>query len=197
MIEARVMLGELEAIGVGDPAAELAVVVLHGRDMAAADLAPFAHSLAAPAYLVFPDAPARAWWPVDSEDPPGRAEARARLAGLVAQLARRYVLVGFSQGGMLAMDFVLHGGHRPEALVLLSSSRIALEDWTAHGAALTDLPVLVAHGRADAELPFAAGEQLRDFVEAHGARTQWIAFDGGHVIPLVVWRAVRKLIARL
>jgi phospholipase/carboxylesterase len=195
MIEARVMLGELEAIGVGDPAAELAVVVLHGRDMAAADLAPFAHSLAAPAYLVFPDAPARAWWPVDSEDPPGRAEARARLAGLVAQLARRYVLVGFSQGGMLAMDYVLHGGKRPAALALLSTTRIAIADWTEHAAALRDLPVLVAHGHDDRELAFHAGELLRDFASEHGARVTWLPFDGGHQLPFVVWRALKQLAA--
>ncbi len=216
MSEKVVQLGELTAIGVGDEHAELAVVVLHGRQMEAADLAPFAHSLGGPAYWVFPDAPlvaeprGRTWWPVDSEarvrrlaagpmelsamDPPGRAEARALLAGLVGALARRYVLVGFSQGGMLAMDHVLHDGTRPEALALLSSTRIAIADWQPRVERLADLPVLVAHGRADQELSFEAGELLRDFAVAGGARVTWLPFDGAHEIPLVVWRALRGLL---
>jgi phospholipase/carboxylesterase len=218
MIETRTTLGGLEAIAVGDPTRELAVVVLHGREMSAADLAPFAHSLGVPAYFVFPDAPLRSargrtWWPVDSEmrirrlsdgpmelsgmDPPGRSEARALLAGLCDAVVRpgaRWVLVGFSQGGMLAMDYVLHGGRRPAALALLSSTRIALEDWTARGPALAGLPVLVAHGRGDRELAFAAGEKLRDFAGNFGADVRWLPYDGGHEIPLAVWRGLRKLL---
>lgn len=218
MSEKTVELGGLQAIAVGDEHAELAVIVLHGRQMCAADLAPFAHSLAAsaPAYWVFPDAPlpaeprGRTWWPVDSEarmrrlaggpmelsamDPEGRAEARALLDGLVGALARRYLLVGFSQGGMLAMDYVLHHGTRPEALALLSSTRIAIADWQPRAGQLADLPVLVAHGHADRELSFGAGELLRDFAAGGGARVTWLPFEGAHEIPLVVWRALRSLI---
>ena len=211
----------MQAITVGDEYAELAVVVLHGRQMCAADLAPFARSLvaSAPAYWVFPDAPlaaeprGRTWWPVDSEarmrrlaagpmelsamDPDGRAEARARLGGLVTALARRYVLVGFSQGGMLAMDYVLHDGTRPEAPALLSSTRIAIGDWQPRVERLADLPVLVAHGHADQELAFGAGELLRDFAAAGGARVTWLPFEGAHEIPLVVWRALRSVLRQL
>src|SRR5262245_23726451 len=114
--------------------------------MEAADLAPFAHSLGIDAYFVVADAPlvaqprGRTWWPVDSEarirrlsagpmelsamDPEGRAEARALLAAACAVLGeKKLVLAGFSQGGMLAMDAVLHGAVRPAALALLSSTR--------------------------------------------------------------------------
>lgn len=219
MSEKLVELGGLQAIAVGDEHAETAVVVLHGRQMFAADLAPFAHSLGGPVYWVFPDAPlpaeprGRTWWPVDSEarirrlaagpmelsamDPPGRAEARALLGGLVDALARRYVLVGFSQGGMLAMDYVLHDGTRPEALALLSSTRIAIGDWQPRVERLENLPVLVAHGHADQELSFAAGELLRDFAQAGGARVTWLPFEGAHDIPLVVWRALRTLLRQV
>jgi phospholipase/carboxylesterase len=221
--ERSIQIAGLDALAVGDEHAPLAVIVLHGRQMQASDLAPFAHSLGARAYFVFPDAPlpaeprGRTWWPVDSEarlrrlatgpmdlsqmDPPGRAEARALLDGLVRALAggtdadRRIVLVGFSQGGMLAMDYVLHDGVRPAALALLSSTRIALTDWTPLAPRLAALPVLVAHGRSDAELSFASGEGLRDFALAGGADVTWLPFDGGHELPLVVWRALRKLLA--
>ena len=201
----------------GDPGAPLVVIVLHGRMMEAADLAPFARSLGVAAHFVFPDAPlvvqprGRSWWPVDSEerarrvaagpmdlhamDPAGRAEARALLGGLVAQFAGRTVaLVGFSQGGMLAMDYVLHADAPPAALALLSSSRIAWDDWQPRLPRLAGLPVLVAHGSADAELAFAAGERLRDAAIAGGAAVTWLPFDGPHEIPLVVWRALRKFL---
>ncbi|MEO6688976.1 MAG: hypothetical protein ABIS07_13165, partial [Dokdonella sp.] len=106
---------------------------------------------------------------------------------------RRLVLVGFSQGGMLAMDYTLHDGC-PDALVLLSSSRIAFSDWEPRLRRLAGLPVLVAHGHADAELAFAAGENLRDAAIAGGAVVSWVPFDGGHEIPLVVWRSLRQFL---
>lgn len=215
MIESRIVAGGLDAIAVGDPAAALVVVVLHGRMMAAADLAPFAHSLGTAAYFVFPNGPlpvqprGYSWWPVDSEmrlreggardlhalDPAGRIEARQLLAGLCREVGRgrSVALVGFSQGGMLAMDQALYGA-RPDALALLSSSRIAFTDWAPRLRCLEGLPVLVAHGRNDEELAFSAGEGLRDAALAGGARVTWVPFEGGHEIPLVVWRALRQFL---
>jgi phospholipase/carboxylesterase len=217
--EREIDLGGLRALAVGDEDADTAVIVLHGRQMQASDLAPFAHSLGVPAYFLFPDAPlpaeprGRTWWPVDSEarirrlatgpmelsamDPEGRAEARALLEAACKQLARPIVLVGFSQGGMLAMEHVLHGGTRPIGLALLSSTRIAITDWQPRAHLLANLPVLVAHGHADAELAFVAGELLRDFAAAGGAQVTWLPFDGGHEIPLVVWRALRTQLRAL
>ncbi|HET8899141.1 MAG TPA: hypothetical protein VFN09_10255 [Rhodanobacteraceae bacterium] len=212
----RAGLATLECGGASGPV----VIVLHGRGMQAADLAPFGESLGLDARFVFPDAPlalaagGRSWWPVDAElraqadagrpsdlyrfDPPGRAAARAALGALCDALApdRQRVLVGFSQGGMLAMDYVLHGG-RVDALALLSSSSIALADWRPRLDALRALPLLIAHGRADDELSFAAGERLRELAVAGGAAVDWRAFDGGHGIPLPVWRALRQFLRRL
>src|SRR6185295_11481995 len=112
------------------------------------------------------------------------AAARAAHPGLPL------VLGGFSQGGMLACDTVLVGGTDVEALVLLSASRIAFDEWQPVAARLAALPVLVSHGDADADLAFAAGERLRDFCRVSGARVTWQPFDGGHEIPLAVWRAL-------
>lgn len=111
-------------------------------------------------------------------DPPGRVDARRQLAELLEPFAtRRRVLAGFSQGGMLAMDHVLHGG-RADALALLSSTRIAFADWQPRLGRLAGLPVLIAHGRADQELAFAAGERLRDAAIAGAAEVSLVAFRG-------------------
>lgn len=223
----RIAIAGASALVAGDPAAPLAVILLHGRQMEAADLAPFTQSIGVAAYFVVPDAPlvaeprGRTWWPVDSEarlrrltagpmelshmDPEGRAEARALLGGVIAAIAsgsgeagpRDVVLVGFSQGGMLAMDYVLHAAARPRALALLSSTRIAIADWQPRAGKLAGMPVLVAHGHGDAELAFHAGELLRDFAVAGGADVTWLPFDGAHDIPLVVWRALRRFLRAL
>jgi phospholipase/carboxylesterase len=62
---------------------------------------------------------------------------------------------------------------------------------------LRGLPVLVSHGRADADLAFAAGERLRDLLAGGGADVTWVPFEQGHEIPLEVWRALRKFMTTL
>jgi phospholipase/carboxylesterase len=214
MTQVRYVSGNLHTLECGDPDSSRVVVMLHGRNMQAADLAPFGASLGVDARFIFPDAPlaaepGRTWWPVASEarlreqgardlhamDPPGRVEARAMLDVLCNEVGtdKRLVLVGFSQGGMLAMDYVLHGG-RVDALALLSSTRIAFDEWQPLLPRLAGLPVLVAHGREDQELSFAAGEALRDAAIAGGAEVTWLPFDGGHGIPLPVWRGLRRFL---
>jgi phospholipase/carboxylesterase len=213
MLETR--RDELRTLECGNPASPHVIVMLHGRNMQATDLAPFGASLGIDAHFVFPDAPlsaepGRTWWPVDAErrlrdrgardlhamDPPGRVEARAHLQSLCDKVARgkRLALVGFSQGGMLAMDYVLHGG-RVDALALLSSTRIAFGEWRPLLPRLAGLPVLVAHGHVDEELRFAAGEALREAAIEGGAQVTWLPFEGGHGIPLPVWRGLRKFLA--
>lgn len=177
--------------------------------------APHPVALAADAQL---QAAGRAWWPVDAaargralavgardlhdQYPAGRETARRALAELLrADLAQhpgaRLVLVGFSQGGMLACDTVLHEQLPVAGLALFSSSCIALSQWQAHLSRLRGLPVLVTHGRDDTDLAFSAGVRLRDTIAGAGADVQWLPFDGGHVIPLQSWRALRTLLRRI
>lgn len=110
---------------------------------------------------------------------------------------RPLVLVGFSQGGMLALDHVLHAVKQPTALVLLSSSRIAWPQWQPLLSRLAGLPMLVSHGRTDADLAFSAGEAIRDAALAGGANVTWLPFDGGHGVPMIVWRGLRNFLQRL
>jgi phospholipase/carboxylesterase len=171
------------------------------------------------------DPAGRAWWHIDAakreealalgprdfavQHPPDLPSARARLEALLAEVRvlagdAPLVLGGFSQGAMLSVDTVLRA--TPAALgvrglVLFSGSRIA---WTEGGPlaaperlGLAGLPVLLTHGREDADLSFASGEALRDALAEAGAETTWVPFDRGHEIPLVAWRALRKLLLRL
>lgn len=227
MTTGEVELGGLRAVSAGDPeAARVVVVLLHGFAMTPDDLSPFALSIGVPAWFLFPEAPhradpaGRAWWHIDpvlraealargprdfaGQHPPDLPAARAHLGGLLQALGARLdgrplVLGGFSQGGMLALDTLLRSPAAVDALVLLSASRIAADEQRPLLASgrVRGLPVLCAHGRADADLAFSAGEALRDGLVEAGARVDWLPFEQGHEIPLVVWRRLRKLLLSL
>ena len=218
-------IGGLETIHVAAATGSRAtVVVLHGYAMRPDDLAPFARSIGLAADFYLPQAPldavpaGKTWWPIDQErraralergprdlkdeHPADAAVARGWLAGLVAALRERHgdrplVLAGFSQGGMLACDAFLRGDVDAEGLALLSSSRISLNEWEPLAARLEGLPVLLSHGVSDTDLAFSAGEGFRDFCSAAGADVTWVPFEGGHEIPLVVWRALKRLLREL
>lgn len=201
----------------------LVVVLLHGYGMRSDDLSPFAHSMRLGARFLVPDGPvavastdARAWWPIDEqkrsrevaagprdlykERPPGAAAARAAMLSFLDRVQSLYgpcpvVLVGFSQGGMLACDLVLRDEPAIAGLALLSASRITGDDWAAFAQRVRGLPIFVSHGRQDPDLSFTAGEALRDLLISGGAQVAWEAHDLGHQIPLVVWRRLRKFLA--
>jgi len=222
--ERTLEIAGLHTTVVGEPDAPVTLVLLHGYAMQTADLTPFAHSLGVPALFLVPQGPIAspaggyAWWEVDSEArsrsmtrgardlageyPHGLGAARHQLGQFLDAVAAdfkpgRIVIGGFSQGGMLALDFVLRGPSRVDGLILMSASRVALEDWQPRRARLDGLPVFVSHGQSDRDLAFAAGEALRDFVLDSGARVSWVPFESGHEMPLVVWRGLRKFLGAL
>jgi phospholipase/carboxylesterase len=222
MKEERISLGGLNAIAIGErETAQVVAVVAHGFQMEPADLSPFAHSMQAPAWFLFPEAPlqaevrGRAWWHIDvrlrdealkrgprdfaPQHPVDLPRARACLSAFVtaareAAPGKRLIAAGFSQGGMLTCDAFLRGELRADALALLSASRIAFDEWAPHLHRARGVRTLISHGDADADLAFSAGEALRDCLTEAGAQVTWVPFSGGHEIPLVVWRSLRKLL---
>jgi phospholipase/carboxylesterase len=161
----------------------------------------------------------RAWWRIDAQarldalahgprdfatfEPPDLAAARTLLGGVIDELlgsgTGRVVLGGFSSGGMLSWDLQLREPRPLAGLVLLSATRIAWreEEPFVARAPLTGLPVFARHGRDDPDLAFAAGEALARAAAATGADVDFAAFDGGHEIPLVAWRRLKKWLAAL
>ena len=203
-----------------DAAPTLVVMTLHGYGMRASYLAPFASSLRVPARFLYPeggvrvDGNGRAWWPRIARHPapvPGRAgfirpsgslEARAQVSAWLEDPdlvppGAAVVLAGFSQGGMLAADVALLGGRRLAGLALFSSAAIAVEEWRPQLHRLRGMPVLLAHGRHDDALAFECGLGLRDLCTEAEAGLEFVDFDGGHQMPLPVWRGFRRLLARL
>lgn len=152
----------------GGPAAQL-VVLLHGLGVDGSDLielAPFFAAVLPDAAFVAPDAPepcdlapfGRQWFSLQDRSGPAiaaglRATAPGLDAYLDAQLARwgvgdgDLVLIGFSQGAMMALHVGLRRAKSPAALIGLSG---ALVDAGSLAAEITVRPpVLLVHGEDD------------------------------------------------
>ena len=222
MQEETSLIAGLQTTAVGSPTkGHTVIVLLHGYDMKPADLTPFAHSMEVPALFLMPrgrlSSPSGnyAWWEIDiqarsralangprdlaQEKPPGLAAARVQLNSFLDAVRSQYqpkrlVLGGFSQGGMLACDWVLHTTSLIDGLILLSASRLDFDNWLLLQDRLRQVPVFVSHGQKDADLAFSAGEQLMAFLVSAGASVAWMPFDGGHEIPFLVWRELRKFL---
>ena len=150
----------------------------------------------------------RAWWHIDMEEligaiehgnirilrerrPDGIDEARDLLLAMIEAVRQksglplsRFVLGGFSQGSMLAVEAALNLAEPPGGLCLWSSTLVSEAEWRAKASRLKGVPVLQSHGRQDQILPFDAAVWLRDLLIESGAIVDFIPFNGPHTIPL-------------
>jgi phospholipase/carboxylesterase len=163
---------------------------------------------------------ARAWWNIDigryeqaitsggdfseltRDVPDGLDESRAKVIALLDVLEKEHaatelVLGGFSQGAMLSLDVALHSERKLAALVLMSATLIASDEWIPRMPKRAGLPVLQSHGRSDPLLPFSLAERLSGLLKDAGLATQFLAFNGGHTISLGVLDDLGKLVERV
>ena len=160
----------------------------------------------------------RAWWLIDlmklehdlrtgnvrdrrAEVPEGLPEVRAQVSRFLDALEERYaitdadiILGGFSQGAMLSLDVALHRDTPPAALVLMSGTLLAEDEWTPRMKKLAGVPIVQSHGTVDPLLPFFIAEMLRDKLVEAGAQVEFVPFQDGHAIPPNVLAAVGKLV---
>lgn len=200
------------------------VVLLHGFGAPADDLVSLWRVFDVPGDTrwVFPGAPlalgpeyagGRAWWPIDfmerlsrrargdhgeADVPEGLERARTKVDALLAAVRTqlspgKLVLGGFSQGAMLALDVALRT-EPVDALLLLSGTQIAIDEWTPLLPARRGVPVFMSHGQQDEILPFAISRTLRDMLVAQGYSVEWCPFRGGHGIPPEVIRAANTFL---
>lgn len=192
------------------------VVLFHGFMSSVDDLSPFADALGE-ARFVFPHAPidlaprgmrGRAYW-IDVDvgapeprsapmlHPEGLDEARAWVDAFLKELRAehprsRMIVGGFSQGAMLTFDWALRTAERPHALVQLSGAPMCWDEWSLRLPALAGQSVFFSHGRSDPDLAFHAIEKMQAEVAAAGWDVTFCPFDGGHEVPLVPLRALRR-----
>jgi phospholipase/carboxylesterase len=177
------------------------VVLLHGLGDSAAGIQDIARALSPGlprAEWLVPDGfqafdgggDGRQWFSIGGVTDANRA-ARVREAAtevsrwIDRELARRglggdrLVVVGFSQGAILAAWLAVHRAPRPAAVVMLSG-RVAVDQPAAAGAST---PVLMTHGSNDAVIPVSVLEPGARALGACGAKVTTRVYPGlGHAV---------------
>ncbi len=152
----------------GSPVAEarVAMVMSHGRGATAQDMLALAVELDAPATVfVAPQANQSSWYPRPflaplRENEPHLSSALALLGAIVRELDRdgipteRQVLLGFSQGGCLTLEFAGRQARRYGGVVGLSAGLIGPpgRQWNFEGT-LDETPVFLGCSDYDPHIP--------------------------------------------
>jgi len=201
---------------------DTAIIWLHGLGADGNDFVPIVEEMTLPPAarirFVFPHAPVRpvtlnngfamrAWYDLYAADLASRAdmtgvrESQRHVEALIARerargvAARRIVLAGFSQGGVIALHPGLRHRERLAGIVALSTYLVQPERLGAEaGAANRDLPIFMAHGTMDPVVRPEWGDASRRALEAAGYAVEWHTYAMPHS---VVWEEIAAIAAFL
>jgi phospholipase/carboxylesterase len=191
--------------------ARAAMILLHGRGATAESMLPLADAFAQPdvAYLA-PQAPGRTWYPYSflapfAQNEPALSLSLATVGSLVDEIARqgvpreRVFLLGFSQGGCLALDYAVRNARRYGAVAGLSAGLIGPEGtaWD-YGGSLTGTPVFLGCSDIDPHIPLARVHESARVLRQIGGAVQEEIYPGmGHTISDAELSNCRRLLAQL
>ncbi|HEY0929389.1 MAG TPA: dienelactone hydrolase family protein [Gemmatimonas sp.] len=196
--------------------ARMALILVHGRGGTADGMVPVARAARAlDAALIAPRASGNSWYPnrflaPQEENQPwldsalsavGSAVAMAAAAGIPAA---RTILVGFSQGACLSLEYVARAAAHGEAPVggVVAMAGALVGDPTlprvadpARASALTGTQVVLACGDADPHIPEDLVRRAAEYFAALGAQTELRIYPGvGHDIVGDQIAALRSLV---
>jgi len=187
------------------------IIWLHGLGADGHDFEPavphFVWSGAPALRFVFPHAPVRAvtinagmrmraWYDIRQlasidrdQDDAGIRASLDQVADLVGReidrgiAAERIVVAGFSQGGAIAIQLALRYPQPLAGLIALSTYLVQAHRLAAQAhPANRDLPVFMAHGRADPVVPYALGAQAAAALRGLGYPLEWHDYPIAHAV---------------
>lgn len=173
-----------------------AIIMVHGRNAAPANILDLAARLDRPAatYLA-PAAANRTWYPHSflaeiAQNEPYLTSALDRLSSLVAEIeqegvpSRRIALLGFSQGACLAAEFVCRHPARYGGLIVFSGGLIGPPGTTwPHEGSLAGTPIFLGCSDTDAHLPESRVRESARVFERMGADVTVRIYPGvGHLV---------------
>ncbi|MET0408845.1 MAG: dienelactone hydrolase family protein [Hyphomicrobium sp.] len=187
-----------EVIRAGAPlgAARAAMVLVHGRGASAEGMLGLADAFGVNdiAYIA-PQARSGAWYPQSfmapiSQNEPYLSSALKTVSGVVADLERqgvpseRIVLLGFSQGACLALEFAARNARRFGGVVGLSGGLIGPEETPRNYAgSLAETPVFLGCSDVDFHIPLKRVNESADVLKRLGGDVTEIIYPGmGHTI---------------
>lgn len=190
--------------------AKAAVVMLHGRGANANDMLSLAEILAQPdlAYLA-PQAAGRSWYPYSFLAPiehnePFLSSALSMIERLLGRLGtagqkpERVVLLGFSQGACLALEYAARHALSYGGLIGLSGGLIGPEGTRrCYPGDLAGTPVLLGCSDVDPHIPLERVHETARVLSALGGVVTKRIYPGlGHTINEDEIRQVRRLLTR-
>jgi predicted esterase len=142
------------------------MLMVHGRGAQAHDILTLADQLAQPGFVYFaPQAAGNSWYPNRflvpfSENEPWLTSALTFIGDVFAIIAKdgippeRTILLGFSQGACLALEYAARNARRYGGLVGLSGALIGPEDAPRdYAGSLQGTPVFLGCGEVDVHIP--------------------------------------------
>ncbi len=190
--------------------ARAALLLIHGRGASAEDIYGLGEELAsvsAGIALLAPQAAGNAWYPQRffaplAQNEPYLSSALGVVGSLVGGIVRggvaaeKIVLVGFSQGACLALEFGARQARRYGGIVGLSGALIGPPGTPRDRAASLDgTPVYLGCGDRDSHIPLSSVEESAEALAALGARVTKAIFPGmGHTVNPEEVRVARELV---
>lgn len=187
--------------------ASAAMVMMHGRGATAEDILELAAEFKQSgfAYLA-PQAAQHSWYPNSflapmSSNEPGLSSGLAVIAALLEQLAdagiptERTILLGFSQGACLALEFAARNARRYGGLVGLSGGLIGPAGTPRnYGGSLEGTPVFLGCSDSDFHIPRERVEQSAEVLQQLGGNVTAKLYPRmGHTVNRDEIRAVQGM----
>lgn len=208
---------KIETAGARLENARAAVVLVHGRGADAASMLQLAAEIAPAntkawretAFLA-PQAPGFTWYPYSflapiAQNEPHLSRAFARLEEILLELKRlglppeRVLLLGFSQGACLALEFAARNARRYGGMAGLSGGLIGPPGSVFnHPGDFAGTPVFLGCSDVDPHIPLARVQETTQMLERMGANvTERIYHSMGHTVNEDEIEFVRGMLADL
>jgi predicted esterase len=203
--------GPVLAAGEALDRASAAMILVHGRGATAEGILSLAGELSHPGFaFLAPQAADNTWYPLSFMAPIERNEpylssALDRLAALLAQTAQagipaeRTILLGFSQGACLALEFAARNTQRYGGIVGLSGGLIGPEGTPRdYPGSLTGTPVFLGCSDVDFHIPSERVVESGHVLERLGGEVTLRLYPNmGHTVNQDELEHVRSIMAAL
>lgn len=189
--------------------ARAALVMAHGRGASAEDILSLADVLDVMGFaLLAPQAAGFQWYPYPFTAPmeqnePYLSSALTKLGSVLAQVAEagippeRTVLLGFSQGACLSLEYIARNAQRYGGVAGLSGALIGPDDTPRdYPGSLAGTPIFLGCSDVDPHIPAARVRESASVLERLGAQVTMRLYPGlGHTVSRDEADAVNKMLA--
>lgn len=190
---------------------QAAMIMVHGRGATAESILTLADELAQPGFIYLaPQAAGDTWYPNSFLAPipsnePGISSGLAVIAGLLDHLAEagipaeRTMLLGFSQGACLSLEFTARHARRYAGVAGLSGGLIGPDGTPRdYAGSLAGTPIFLGCSDVDFHIPKARVEHSADVLQRLGGDVTTRLYPGmGHLVNQDEINFVRKMMAAL